>query len=88
MPSAEAASPGDGTPSSADRSVAPIAQLKRLPLVQREILVLVAVERMSYTEIADLLHMPVATVVSHLSQARDALRSSASIAQSAPQNAR
>src|SRR6185369_10732043 len=38
-----------------------LAQLHDLPLEQREVLVLVAVERMSYADIAALLHIPAAT---------------------------
>ena len=57
-----------------DRGTQMLAQLRELPLEQREVLVLVAVERMSYADIAALLHMPVATVISRLSQAREALR--------------
>jgi DNA-directed RNA polymerase specialized sigma24 family protein len=45
---------------------------------------LVAVERMSYTEIAVLLQLPVAAVISRLSQAREALRSNLSKPMSAP----
>ena len=61
-----------------------LARLRELPLEQREILVLVAVERLSYAEVGSLLQMPVATVISRLSQAREALRTSASKSQSAP----
>lgn len=71
----------------ADRGADMLAQLFRLPLEQREIIVLVAVERMSYDEIATLLGMPVATVMSRLSQAREALRSSPSLPVSTPKNA-
>jgi RNA polymerase sigma-70 factor (ECF subfamily) len=70
-----------------DRGAEMLAQLRELPLDQREVLVLVAVERMSYTEIAAFLHMPVATVISRLSQAREALRSSPSKLMPAPKNA-
>ena len=58
-----------------DRGAQMLAQLRELPLEQREVLVLVAVERMSYTDVAALLRIPVATVISRLSQAREALRS-------------
>ena len=51
-----------------------LARLFRLPLEQREVLVLVAVERMSYDEVATLLAMPVATVLVRLARAREALR--------------
>ena len=67
-----------------DRGSEMLARLRELPLEQREILVLVAVERLSYAEVAQLLQMPVATVVSRLAQAREALRTSASKAQSTP----
>ena len=77
-----------GTPREARASRPPgsemLARLYELPLEQREILVLVAVERLSYVEIATLLQMPVATVVSRLAQAREALRGSASNTQSTP----
>ena len=61
-----------------------LARLRELPLEQREILVLVAVERLPYAEISSLLQLPVATVVSRLAQAREALRTSASKALSTP----
>jgi len=70
--------------SRADRGTGMLAQLRALPLEQREVLVLAAVERLSYTEIAALLRMPVATVVARLSQARETLRASASKPVSAP----
>jgi RNA polymerase sigma-70 factor (ECF subfamily) len=41
----------------------------------REVLILVAVERLSYEETATLLRVPVATVFARLVQAREALRS-------------
>ena len=64
-----------------------LAQLRELPLEQREVLVLVAVERMSYVDIAALLHIPVATVISRLSQAREALRAIPPKPLSAPNSA-
>ena len=63
------------------------AQLGELPLEQREVLVLVAVEQLSYNDIATLLGIPVATVVSLLSQARAALRAASAPSQSAPKGA-
>lgn len=71
-------------PAPADRGAQMLAQLRELPLEQREVLVLVAVERMSYAEVAALLQMPVATVVSRLSQARAALRARSPKPLSAP----
>src|SRR5687768_17125197 len=51
-----------------------IAQLARLPAEQREVLVLAAVEEMKYEEIAVVLDIPVGTVMSRLSRAREKLR--------------
>jgi RNA polymerase sigma-70 factor (ECF subfamily) len=71
-------------PSQPDRGAEMLRALRELPLEQREILVLVAVEHLSYPAIADLLRMPVATVISRLSQAREALRARASRPHSTP----
>ena len=73
--------------SPSDRGAQMLAQLRELPLEQREVLVLVAVERMSYVDIAALLHIPVATVISRLSQAREALRAIPPNPLSAPNSA-
>lgn len=64
-----------------------LGQLRALPLEQREVLVLVAVEQMSYTEIAALLRLPIATVIARLSHAREALRSRTPASLSAPNTA-
>ena len=48
--------------------------LSRLPPEQREVLVLAAVEEMRYEEIAVVLSIPVGTVMSRLSRAREKLR--------------
>jgi RNA polymerase sigma-70 factor (ECF subfamily) len=48
--------------------------LGRLPAEQREVLVLAAVEEMKYEEIAAVLDIPVGTVMSRLSRAREKLR--------------
>jgi len=50
------------------------AALQRLPAEQRELLVLVALEDMSYDELASTLDIPVGTVMSRLSRARARLR--------------
>jgi RNA polymerase sigma-70 factor (ECF subfamily) len=46
----------------------------RLPIEQRQVLLLVAVEGFEYREAAGILGIPVGTVMSRLSRARDALR--------------
>ena len=70
-----------------DRAAEMFARLGELPLEQREVLVLVAVEQLSYGDIATLLRIPVATVVSRLSQARAALHAASTKAQPTPNSA-
>lgn len=48
--------------------------LKTLPAEQREILLLVALEEMTYEEVSTTLGIPVGTVMSRLSRARERLR--------------
>jgi RNA polymerase sigma-70 factor (ECF subfamily) len=50
------------------------AALRRLPPEQREVLLLVALERMSYGEAARTLSIPIGTVMSRLARAREKLR--------------
>jgi len=51
-----------------------VAALKRLPVEQREPLLLVTLEQLSYAECAELLRVPVGTVMSRIARARVALR--------------
>jgi RNA polymerase sigma-70 factor (ECF subfamily) len=76
-----------GLPSQADRTDWALAQLFHLPVEQREVIVLVAVEQMSYEEIAAVLDVPIATVMTRLAQAREELHSWAPGAIPAPKSA-
>lgn len=48
--------------------------LRALPDEQREILLLVALEELSYDEVAQTLKIPIGTVMSRLSRAREKMR--------------
>jgi RNA polymerase sigma-70 factor, ECF subfamily len=48
--------------------------LQQLPAEQREVVLLVGLEEMSYTEVAQALNVPIGTVMSRLSRARNRLR--------------
>jgi RNA polymerase sigma factor (sigma-70 family) len=48
--------------------------LRRLPEEQRSVLLLVAVEDLSYAEVARVMRVPIGTVMSRLSRAREKLR--------------
>jgi RNA polymerase sigma-70 factor, ECF subfamily len=50
------------------------AALARLPPEQREPLLLVCVEQLSYAEVAEVMHIPLGTVMSRVCRARAALR--------------
>jgi RNA polymerase sigma factor (sigma-70 family) len=50
------------------------AAIRRLPVEQREVLLLVALEDMSYEEAARTLEIPIGTVMSRLARAREKLR--------------
>ncbi len=49
--------------------------LYRLPFEQREVLLLVCVEELSYQEVSSVLGVPIGTVMSRLSRAREQMRS-------------
>lgn len=51
-----------------------LAAFTRLPAEQRALLMLVSVEGLAYREAADVLGLPIGTVMSRLSRARQALR--------------
>jgi RNA polymerase sigma-70 factor (ECF subfamily) len=61
-----------------------LRELSRLPPEQREVLVLAAVEEMRYEEIAKVLAIPVGTVMSRLSRAREKVRRSVAESASEP----
>ena len=50
------------------------AALRRLPAEQREVLLLVGLEQLSYAEASQALGVPVGTVMSRLSRGRERLR--------------
>lgn len=51
-----------------------LAHIERLPVEQREVLLLAAVDELRYEEIARVQGVPIGTVMSRLSRARDKLR--------------
>jgi RNA polymerase sigma-70 factor (ECF subfamily) len=68
----EEAVAGEQEDHAAVRSIA--EALDRLPHLHREVVLLVALEDMSYREVAEIIGAPVGTVMSRLSRARSALR--------------
>jgi len=66
-----------GRPASQIESMAAretLTALRHLSLEHRQVLLLVALEGMSYAEIAGVLDVPIGTVMSRLSRARERLR--------------
>lgn len=64
------------------------AALRRLPDEQREVLLLVGLEQLSYAEAAQALEVPIGTVMSRLSRARERLRQLLDEGGAAPQGLR
>ena len=69
-------------PKLGQQSVEILREVARLPVDQRSVLVLAAVEEMRYEEIAAVLGIPVGTVMSRLSRAREKLRRIAQVGSS------
>lgn len=61
--------------------------LETLPLEQREVLLLVGLEDLTYEEAADVIGSPIGTVMSRLSRARKRLKEAMDAEQPAPQQA-
>jgi RNA polymerase sigma-70 factor (ECF subfamily) len=57
-----------------------LERFSRLPSEQREVLALVVLEGLLYTEVADVLDVPVGTVMSRMHSAREGLRAWSSVA--------
>ena len=68
----EFAVPGDQTQSLEMRDLD--FALQRLPLDQRQVVLLVGLEEMSYADVALALEIPIGTVMSRLSRGRERLR--------------
>lgn len=65
---------GDGNPAESQHTLAVVtAAMEQLPEEQRLVLVLVSVEGMSYQEAAEVLEVPIGTVMSRLARARKQL---------------
>lgn len=66
-----------GTPPAQDDVVALhsiVGLIRRLPADQREVVLLVGLEELSYREVADVLGVPLGTVMSRLARGRERLR--------------
>ena len=60
--------------------------IEQLPVIFREVIVLCDVEEASYREIAEILSIPVGTVMSRLARARKMVRESANLLPNHPDN--
>jgi RNA polymerase sigma-70 factor (ECF subfamily) len=67
------ADPGARNPEAALLSSEIIAAVERLPEAQRIVMLLVAVEGLSYSEAAEVLGVPIGTIMSRLSRARQTI---------------
>jgi len=70
----EASSAGTQDPESGIEARAALAALDQLPEDQKSLLLLIAVEGLSYEEVAKVLGVPIGTVMSRLSRARQRFR--------------
>jgi RNA polymerase sigma-70 factor, ECF subfamily len=66
--------PATTDPSASRKMVELDRALARLPMEQRQVILLVGLEGMSYEDTAEILSIPIGTVRSRLSRGRDALR--------------
>ncbi|AXL49324.1 DNA-directed RNA polymerase sigma-70 factor [Paraburkholderia caffeinilytica] len=80
------ADPGARNPEATMLSGEIIAAVERLPEAQRIVMLLVAVEGLSYAEAADTLGVPIGTIMSRLSRARQTI--GAQFGEGAPREAR
>jgi RNA polymerase sigma-70 factor (ECF subfamily) len=67
------ADPGARNPETTLMSSEIIAAVERLPEAQRIVMLLVAVEGLSYSEAAEVLGVPIGTIMSRLSRARQTI---------------
>lgn len=71
---ADLIAPEDNSAENASELIALDQALNYLSMEQREVLLLVCLEDLSYEEVANTLHIPLGTVMSRLSRARENLR--------------
>jgi RNA polymerase sigma-70 factor (ECF subfamily) len=73
QPERATADPAAAASSGPEKASGLLTHFRGLPAEEREILLLVAVERMRYDEIAAVLRVPVSTVIARLKRARDCM---------------